>query len=73
MILRDGPSWGCDYRIGSGIYPTAQEFPCENGPALIPSFLNAVRELFDYRVGQNLAGDAFHLRLGSLGRESIDQ
>ena len=35
--------------------------------------LNAVRELFDYRVGEDFAGDALNLSFGIGGRQAICQ
>jgi len=36
-------------------------------------FLYAVRELFDDRVGENLAGDALHIGAGRLKRKAIGE
>ena len=39
----------------------------------LSSFLNAVREFLDDRVGEHFAGDAFHLGAGRVGAQAVGQ
>src|SRR5579871_1115599 len=39
--------------------------------SLASSFLNAIGELLDHRVGEHLAGDAFHLGAGRGGTQAV--